>query len=321
MTPPGSAVQKELGPHVPRVELAMRGIWDLWARRNIGRLVKTRRPAIVQTWMGRATRLTHLPNTGKSIHVARLGGYYNPKGYWHAHAWVGNARGICDYLIEKGLPGERVFHIGNFYEPDEEQPTGNSEGLRESLNISSHATVVLTTGRLHPNKGFPDLLECISKTPPEIDGKPLVFLIVGDGPESQSLRLLAEELGVGHRIRWTGWCDNPAPYYALANIFVCPSRHEPLGNIILEAWYHRLPIISTRSQGPTELITDEEDGVLVPTCDPKALAQALEDVLKAPGEVRAALVEKGRHTLTSRYGRAAITNAYTELYARLVSQR
>ena len=87
----------------------MRGIWDLWARGKIAKLVESRRPPIVQTWMGRATRLTHLPARSQSVHVARLGGYYNPKGYRHAHAWVGNTRGICDHLIREGLPANRFF--------------------------------------------------------------------------------------------------------------------------------------------------------------------------------------------------------------------
>lgn len=320
VTPPGSAVQKELGPDVPRVELAMRGIWDLWARRNIRKLVERRHPAIVQTWMGRATRLTHLRPGSGSIHVARLGGYYNPKGYWHAQAWVGNTRGICDYLIREGLPSNRVFHIGNFYEPRGIESAPGDTSLRESLGISPETIVVLTTGRLHANKGFPDLLAAISRSPIAMDGRPLVFVIVGDGPEAEALGRLADELGVGQQIRWTGWRDDPAPYYGLADVFVCPSRHEPLGNVILEAWHHGVPIIATSAQGPSELITHEEDGLLVPCRDPVALARTLEKLLGESAGVRAGLAERGRQTLLSHYGRAAITAAYSDLYTTLVSQ-
>lgn len=321
VTPPRSAVQKHLGSAVPRVELSMRGIWDLWARRKIRALVKARRPSIVQTWMGRATRLTHLPTRCESVHVARLGGYYNLKGYQHAHAWVGNTQGICDYLIKEGLPASRVYHIGNFYDPQTPEQDSGDGTLREALGITAEATVVLTTGRLHANKGFPDLLACISKTPEEINGRPLVFLIVGDGPESSDLQRLAATLNIKRRIKWSGWCDDPTPYYRMADVFICPSRHEPLGNVILEAWYHGAPIISTRSQGPSELITHELDGILVPCRNPEALALALESLLMQSPEIRSALAEKGRETLSRRFSRSAITSAYLDLYDDLCRQR
>ena len=299
----------------------MRGIWDLWARRNIARLIDHRRPAIVQTWMGRATRLTHLPAQGQTVHLARLGGYYNPKGYRHAHAWVGNTRGICDYLIREGLPANRVFHIGNFYELEEPEPTSSDHSLRDSLDISAEDIVVLTTGRLHVNKGFPDLLEAVAELPEETHGRRLVFLIVGDGPQMQALRAQAGQLGITHRLKWTGWQDDPARYYRLADLFVCPSRHEPLGNVILEAWHHGVPIVSTRSQGPAELITHEEDGILVPCRDPQALARAVFWLLDQPPDTQRQLTENGRRTLSTRFSRSAITTAYTELYAKLVRAR
>ena len=299
----------------------MRGIWDLWARGKIAKLVESRRPPIVQTWMGRATRLTHLPARSQSVHVARLGGYYNPKGYRHAHAWVGNTRGICDHLIREGLPANRVFHIGNFYEPEIAAPPISDDSLRESLGISADDIVVLTTGRLHVNKGFPDHLQAINQIPEEIDGRRLVFLIVGDGPQMQALRAQADELGIAHKLRWTGWQDDPARYYRLADVFVCPSRHEPLGNVILEAWHHGVPIVSTKSQGPTELITHEENGILVPCRDPKALAESVHWLLGQPPHAHRQLTENGRHTLSTRFARATITTAYTELYARLVNHR
>ena len=321
VTPPGSAVQKDLGCEVSRVDLAMRGIWDLWARRNIRTLVETRRPAIVQTWMGRATRLTHLPARCESVHIARLGGYYNLKSYQHAHAWVGNTQGICDYLIKAGLPANRVYHIGNFYAPQPPETDTDGDSLRERLGISTEASVVLTTGRLHVNKGFPDLLACISKIPEEIDGRQLVFVIVGDGPESSRLRRLAGSLNIAQRIKWMGWCDDPGPYYRLADVFICPSRHEPLGNVILEAWHHGVPIISTRSEGPSELITHEVDGILVPCHDPDKLASALETLLVQSPALRRVMAEKGRETLSSRFSRAAITGAYVDLYEMLSNQR
>ena len=82
---------------VPQQTIPMRNGWDLLSVLKIRRLIRNTGPLIVQTYMGRATRLTRLPRDSAAIHVARLGGYFKIKGYYqHAHAWVGNTRGICD---------------------------------------------------------------------------------------------------------------------------------------------------------------------------------------------------------------------------------
>ena len=82
--------------------------------------------------MGRASRLTHLPPNGTAVHVARLGGYYKIDGYYrHAHAWIGNTQGICDYLIREGLPASRVFLIGNFVPAAISLSAGDRTALRQ----------------------------------------------------------------------------------------------------------------------------------------------------------------------------------------------
>jgi len=69
------------------------------------------RPDIVMTWMNRASKLT--PKGDYKL-VCRLGHYYNLKYYRHADFWVGISKGICNHLVEGGMPSERVFHIPNF---------------------------------------------------------------------------------------------------------------------------------------------------------------------------------------------------------------
>lgn len=317
VTPPDSALLDELGADVPTVAMAMRGIWDLSARWRISRLAKRWRPAIVQTWMGRATRLTHIRAERGIVHVARLGGYYNLKGYRHAHAWVANTRGIRDYLLREGLPAERVFHIGNFIDEPPRVEDGELAALRDRLGIDPDAWVIVSAGRLHPNKGFEDLLGAAARIPEQVGQRPVVFLILGDGPLRNALREAARSLGIGARLRFTGWQGEPAAHYMLADLFVCPSRHEPLGNVVLEAWCYGVPIVATRSDGPSELIADGENGVLVPCRDPRALASACVRLLSESDEARAQMAAAGRLTLAREHGREAVVAAYQALYQRL----
>ena len=62
---------------------------------------------------------------------------------------------------------------------------------------------------------------------------------------------------------------------AAADLIACPSRIEPLGNVVLEAWARQRPIVAAAADGPMELIRDRENGLLVPIDDPEAMARAI----------------------------------------------
>ncbi|MDW8323843.1 MAG: glycosyltransferase [Burkholderiales bacterium] len=318
MTVAGGEIDAALDPCVPRHHAPMAGVWDLWSRLRIARAA--RGYDVVQTYMGRATRLTHLTKGRKPVHLARLGGYYGVEGYRHAHAWVGNTRGICTYLIEHGLPAERVYYIGNFVDPAPILSAQQLADLRCEQGIPLHAYVILGLGRLHPNKGFADLLAAFARLPGQIDGRPLWLVMVGDGPLRAELERLSHRLGIATRVVWTGWQYDPAPWYRLADLFVCPSRHEPLGNVILEAWAHGVPVVSTAAAGPSELIEHGVDGWLVPLADPQTLATTCLQILQWPDDVRAAAIAAGRRKLEQHFSEEAIVGAYLDLYERLCRQ-
>ena len=317
---PGSPVANDLADDaIKQIHIPMANGWDLWSLWRLRQTCKEMGECIVQTYMGRATRLTRLPSNTPAIHVARLGEYYKIDGYYrHAHAWIGNTRGICDYLVKSGLPAKRVFYIGNFVpDPSPVDETSKKEALLK-YDIPQDAWVIFSLGRLVDVKGFDDLLRAMALLPKEIGGKPLMLIVAGDGPHASRLYAHAEELNLQDRIRWLGWQDNPDPFYALADIFVCPSRHEPLGNVILEAWSHGLPLISTASLGATELVEHEVTGLLCPCSDPVALAGQISALLSATVEQRKKLGDTGRTFLHSQFSASAIRDAYLALYAQLM---
>src|SRR5690606_60525 len=116
-----------------------------------------------------------------------------------------------------------------------------------------------------------DLLQAFAELPAKSSGRPLILLVAGDGPAADRLKALSESLGLGSRVRWLGW-QQPERFYAAADLFVCPSRHEPLGNVILEAWNYRLPVVSTATDGAVELVDEGRTGLLAPCGDPAKLA-------------------------------------------------
>lgn len=317
-TPVAAAVAADC---IDQIHVPMINGWDLWSCWRLRRMFSGQSPCIVQTYMGRATRLTRLAPRQPAVHVARLGGYYRIDGYYrHAHAWVGNTRALCDYLVREGLPAKRVFYIGNCVpEPAPATPT-EVAAVRERHGLGT-AWVLFSLGRLVDHKGYTDLLRALALLPPEIGGQPWVMLIAGDGPEAPALRALATELGLEGRVRWLGWQDRPDRFFAVADVFVCPSREEPLGNVILEAWSHGLPVLSTATAGATELIEPDATGLLCPIEDPSAMARHLSALLSASEGERASLGAAGRRFLEAQFSRDAIRDAYLDLYRQLLAWR
>ena len=316
VTVAGGEIARALDSAVRQFHAPMFAFWDRYSRWKIARAISAFRPDVVQTYMGRATRIVRLPIGRPPVHLARLGGYYQLKGYRHAHAWVGNTLGIRDYLAAGNLPAARVHYIGNFVDTPGRLKAGAIDALRHALGLEG-CRVLLGLGRLHPNKGWADLLHAFAHLPATLAGAPLHLLMVGDGPLRGELEELARALGIAPRVHWAGWKNDPTPYYQVADVFVCASVHEPLGNVILEAWANRVPLVSTRAQGPLELVHDGVNGLLAPLGDPNGLAEVLAAALALDEPVRSRLVEAGYDEVHRHYSETAIVDAYVALYTDL----
>lgn len=318
----GSPVGEVIGASAPQFQLPFANQWDAYTAWRIHRRAVRERPAIVQTYMGRATRLTRLSRRGPTVHVARLGGFYKVRGYYeHAHAWVGNTRGVCDHLVQAGLPAGRIYRIGNFVPAAQPLAPGEAERRRRAESIAQEAWVLFALGRLVPGKGFEDLLAAFALLPPELGGRPVHLAVGGEGALRPALEGQANALGVARRVHWLGWLADPAPWYGLADLLIVPSRHETLGNVILEGWSHACPVVATRTAGATELIEPGVSGVLAPVADAGALAAAVREALLAAPADRAALGRAGAECVAREHGEEAVVGAYRQLYRDLYRQR
>jgi len=280
-------------------EAAFGGRFDFATGRTLRRQIASWRPEIVLSWMSRATRFCP---RGDFVHLARLGGYYDLKYYRHCDHLIGNTRGIVDYAVSHGWARERVHYLPNFV-PD---PGRRARVPREDGQVRA-----LALGRLHPNKAFDVLLDALALAP-GID-----LWIAGDGDLLGALRNQARRLGLDGRVRLLGWQDDVWPLFDTADFLVCPSRLEPLGNVVIEAWAAGVPVVATMSDGPKTLISSEADGLLVPVDDAPALAAAMTR-LAGDTVLRASLAEGGRKAYEADFTEAAVVARYRDLFARVV---
>ena len=103
---------------------------------------------------------------------------------------------------------------------------------------------------------------------------------------------------------------------AAADLLVCPSRHEPLGNVVIEAWAHGVAVIAADSEGPRALIRPGIDGVLVPREDPDALAQTIR-LLLASDATRDALAQAGYESYSRQFSEQTVVSAYQGFFDRV----
>jgi glycosyltransferase involved in cell wall biosynthesis len=125
---------------------------------------------------------------------------------------------------------------------------------------------------------------------------------------------MAAALGVAGRVRFLGWRTDASALYRAADVCVFPSRYEPLGNVVIQAWAHGLPVVAAASQGPAALIRDGEDGLLVPVDEADALAQAVRRLLDDPG-LRAGAAQAGIARVAGEFSPAAVVAQWRALFA------
>jgi glycosyltransferase involved in cell wall biosynthesis len=276
-------------------ELPFGGRLDYRTRFGMRRILRDYRPQVVLSWMSRATRLCP---RGEFVHVGRLGGYYDLKYYRWCDHLIGNTRDIVAYLVRSGWPVSRAHYLPNFVPEMSAAPVA-----RASLDTPEGVPLALALGRLHPNKGFDVLIEALARTPD------FHLWLAGEGPERSRLETRAERLGVGGRVRFLGWREDSAALLAAADMLACPSRHEPLGNVVIEAWAAGVPVVAASSTGPRALIREGVNGLLVPVEDADALARAMTRLAENP-TLRSELAAAGRAAHAEAFSESVVVARY-----------
>lgn len=237
--------------------------------------------------------------TGRVIRDAAAVVAYGRGEYEGLRAERGAAR---TWLLPNGVDVERFAGVG----------PAAAQRARAVLGVPPGAKLLLCVARIDPQKGQETLVDALARL---VERERDVHVALVGHPTSPDylagLRRGAVALGLGDRLHVVEGLPFDAPLlpalYRAADVFVLPTRHEPFGIVVLEAWAAGRPVVASRVGGIPSFATDGETALLTPPGDAEALARAIHRVLAEPALARR-LARAGHRLARSRYSWARVTD-------------
>lgn len=252
---------------LPRLSFTNYGSWDILAGWRLASLARSEGATHILCHGNRALRLA-LRHTKPSAQVVAVTHNYSIADVPRADAAFTITRDLALEVELLGVPKDRIFHVPNAVRIVSE---------KKPHTLYSTPPVIGTMGRMVRKKGFDVWLEALALL--NARGCQFRALLGGDGEERSALEALAGEKRLTHTVEFLGWVEDKQQFFDRIDFFVLPSHEEAFGIVLIEAMAHGLPCIATSAAGPSEILHDKEDGLLVPRNDAAAMADAIARLL------------------------------------------
>lgn len=191
------------------------------------------------------------------------------------------------------------------------------EKLFQNLSLHSNNFIIGTLANLKPRKGLSVLIKAakiIVQDYPEVK-----FLIIGKGPSKNNLENQVKFLNLQNHVIFCDYVENIADAYQVFNLIVLPSLTEGLPAVLLEAMALRIPVVATRVGGVPEIIEDSISGILVPSQNPQALAEAIIKIYKNP-EITSKMTNNARSRFEKYFTINETACRYEKIYEELLEK-
>lgn len=199
-----------------------------------------------------------------------------------------NRRLVCESFC---IPENQVLRIYNGTQLatqkmmcSREESIALRHQIRQALGLPADSRLVLTVGRLDPQKGYSDLIAVIPHLIKEFPD--LKFVWVGEGPQRDRLLTRLKKYGIEKEVLLLGYRSDVPKLLAAADLFVFPTLYEGHSSALMEAMAYGLPVIASDASGIPEVIEDKVHGLLFYTGDSCDLLEKLRWGLRHPEEMR-----------------------------------
>lgn len=224
---------------------------------------------------------------------------------------------IRDEAAAAGVPSDRLHLLHNAIVVERYHRTGDTGFLRQLIGRDLPSPIVVSIGRLSPEKGHADLIDALGIAAAR--GRCLSTVLVGDGPERSRLLEKIKSLNLEGSVHLVGHVESPERVLQEVDLMVLPSHTEGLPNAALEALVMEVPVLATNVGGTPEVVRDGDTGGLVEPRTPAALAAALIDFAIDPSKWKLMAV-RGRRLVESQFDFRARTRALESLYLNTVER-
>ena len=221
---------------------------------------------------------------------------------------------VAALLRTAGIPSSRITTIDNGIDLSPFKTARPK--LREEMKEKPGMLVGLV-GRLTPPKGGEYFLQAAREVLAKIPAA--LFVLVGEGPERQTLEGLARQLGISRQVVFAGHRNDMPEVYASLDVLVLPSFNEGLPMTIMEAMASGKPVIATPVGAVPKLITAEQTGLFVNPGDSLGLSAAILRIL-SDSSFREKLGRNGRAWVAQHFSAEAMARSYSDQYRHLTEK-
>lgn len=194
-------------------------------------------------------------------------------------------------------------------------PPSDVAEARKQLGIGLETPLFVVVGELHPNKRQADVIAALAA----MRHRECHLVLLGEGRERARLEAVCARLWMQGRVRFVGFVEDVRPILASATALVLASAREGLSRSVMEALALEVPVIATTARGNRELLGDD-CGLVVPTGDVRALANAMDRLVEHPAEALA-MGRSGRARMVERYDLRFVIRQHEQMYGAMLAGR
>lgn len=224
------------------------------------------------------------------------------------------SNGLTEQTFEMIAPKKEIKTIYNFI--DSENFTRMETDLKEKLGIAPDEKVVLHVSNFRKVKRIDDVVRTFAKTAESVQAK---LLFCGDGPEISDTYRLVDELGIEDKVIFLGKREGVQEIYSIADALLLLSEKESFGLVLIEAMACGVPCIGTNIGGIPEVISDGENGFIVPLADNDYASLKLTKLLTNE-KMHKDFSENAVKATSERFGADVIIDEYEKMYFKLANE-